>query len=671
VTYAPEHLVGPWSAAPAPAPSAVEASPGPLAVPVPLAHESPEASLRRLSADEGTAGFGEAPAAPPVGDLWVPGAERVRGPKSGGSYLDAPWRFVFHTIEGEPSADGFRRLVARHTNPPHLWAMPSADLLLQTIPLNKSAYALARPGIIQTNRLHAVQVELWGFAAKMGQVSSEVLDWLAHRVLAPVARLVPIDLTVVRKPTLGERCYGKTSPCRMSAQDWQAFTGVCGHKDVPDNDHWDPGNLDLPGIAARAIVAPAPAPAPAAPSWWGLPDYAKRVFSGESLHDGPDFVAERETEDYGPGGYETGYPMGYEAEAGYATTGFAPDGYEDEADEYELPDFEGETPVEKARATIVAQTRRWGTDEAAIMTSLGALTPAQMAELAQDGTAIDALNSELSGSDKAAAAAQLARGRVGSMGQADVSAVIAAPARYSVGTLGAAHGRDVLLRHQAAVDATGTGTVHGTHCPAPPPSGAQRSDCTVYVKQVLERSFAAGGQAPAWTAVWATALRTSGPGGVKGTELMKALQAEIGWEALFWGADPRHPADGQADHPHAYRRAREGEYYGIRLLVANAVVGYRCTAAGAAPDLGGIERVRRLPFGVLTTLGGVHMALIINGSVYEVHWAKPATDRNAVEATPLESFGKALVHLSRGNFNYATGAIAAPPGDIGLAWRTP
>jgi hypothetical protein len=682
VTYAPEHLVGPWSAAPAPAPLAAEASPGPLAVPVPLAHESPEASLRRLSADDGTAGFGEAPAAPPTGDLWVPGAERVQGPKSGGSYVDAPWRFVFHTIEGEPSADGFRRLVAGHTNPPHLWAMPSADLLLQTIPLNKSAYALARPGSNQTNRLHAVQVELWGFAAKMGQVPPEVLDWLACRVLAPVARLVPIDLTVARQPTLGERCYGRTSPCRMSAQDWLAFTGVCGHKDVPDNDHWDPGNLDLPGIAvrARAIVAPAPAqpaqpaqptPAPAAPSWWALPDYVKRAFGGESLHDGPDFASEREDEDHGPGGYETGYPMGYEAETGYATTGLAPGGYENEAGEYGLNGFEGETPVEKARATIVAQTRRWGTDEDAIMTSLRALTPAQMAELAQDSTAIDALNSELSGPDKAAAGAELARGRVGSMGQADVSAVTAAPARYRVGTLAAAHGRDVLLQHQAAVDATGIGTVHGTHCPAPPPRGAQSSDCTVYVKQVLERAFAAGGQTPAWTKVWATALRTSAPDGIKGTELMKALQAELGWEALFWGADPRNPADGQPDHPVAYKAAKAGEYYGIRLLVANAVVGYRRTAAGAAADLGGIERLRRLPFGVLTTIGGVHMAMIINGSVYEVHWDKPATDRNAVEATPLESFGTRLVRLPRGDFNYATGAIAAPPGDIGLAWRTP
>jgi uncharacterized protein YcbK (DUF882 family) len=193
-----------------------------------------------------------APAAPATSsDLWVPGAERVASSRSGGTYVAGPWRFVFHTIEGEPSPDGFRRLVASHANPPHLWAMPSADLLLQTIPLNKSAYALARPGSIQTNRLRAVQVEVWGFAAKMASASQATLEWLADRVLAPVARMVPINLDNVRPPG-GEYCYGTSSPCRMSADEWTRFDGVCGHKDVPDNSHWDGGGLDMGKIAARA-----------------------------------------------------------------------------------------------------------------------------------------------------------------------------------------------------------------------------------------------------------------------------------------------------------------------------------------------------------------------------------------------------------------------------------
>jgi hypothetical protein len=191
------------------------------------------------------------PAAPATADLWVPGAEQVATSHAGGSYLAGPWRFVFHTIEGEPSADAFRRLAADHATPPHLWAMPSANLLLQTVPLNRSAYALARPGSTQTNRLQAVQVELWGFAAKMAGASQATLDWLADRVLAPVARMVPINLDNVRPPG-GEYCYGSGSPCRMRPEEWARFDGVCGHKDVPDNDHWDPGGLNMAAIAARA-----------------------------------------------------------------------------------------------------------------------------------------------------------------------------------------------------------------------------------------------------------------------------------------------------------------------------------------------------------------------------------------------------------------------------------
>ncbi|HZC99990.1 MAG TPA: D-Ala-D-Ala carboxypeptidase family metallohydrolase, partial [Actinomycetes bacterium] len=214
-------------------------------------------------------------------DLWVPGAERVSNRRSGGTYVAGPWRFVFHTIEGEPSADAFRRLAAGHANPPHLWAMPSADLLLQTIPLNRSAYALARPDATQTNRLHAVQLEMWGHAANMAGASPAMLDWLADRVLAPVARMVPINLDNVRPPG-GEYCYGTTSPCRMSAGEWNRFDGVCGHKDVPRNSHWDPGGLNMAAIAARAKAQ--------------LGRSCIRRENAVADHDGPGFISEWDTE---------------------------------------------------------------------------------------------------------------------------------------------------------------------------------------------------------------------------------------------------------------------------------------------------------------------------------------------------------------------------------------
>lgn len=252
-----------------------------------LAHESTEQASARQSEAPGQGGASQ--------DIWVPGAERVRNAKSaGGSYLESSWRFVFHTIEGEPSADGFRRLAARHGNPPHLWAMPSADLLLQTIPLNRSAYALARPGSIQTNRLHAIQVEVWGFAAKMGATTPETIAWLADRLLAPVARLIPVNLDRVSPIGPGEACYGTKSQCRMSAAEWRAFDGVTGHNRVPDNRHWDPGLLDLPAIATRAKANIGNQPAVSLELSCGPVGAAAEQLGN---HDGPGFPSEPEDEE--------------------------------------------------------------------------------------------------------------------------------------------------------------------------------------------------------------------------------------------------------------------------------------------------------------------------------------------------------------------------------------
>ncbi|MFF5082437.1 S8 family serine peptidase [Actinoplanes sp. NPDC000266] len=193
-------------------------------------------------------------------ELWMPTAERLPHPKSAGlSYVGGvPWRFVFHTIEGRPSAADFRAMAARHENPPHLWAMPSADLLLQVIPLDRAAYALAHPkGTVETNRMRAIQVECWGYARDMDGVSVDVLDWLADRVLGPVSRLLPINLRNVL-PTLGEQAYGVKSATRLKDVAWRDFDGVCGHQHVPGNQHWDPGPLDLTAIAARAAGKAAP-----------------------------------------------------------------------------------------------------------------------------------------------------------------------------------------------------------------------------------------------------------------------------------------------------------------------------------------------------------------------------------------------------------------------------
>jgi hypothetical protein len=38
----------------------------------------------------------------------------------------------------------------------------------------------------------------------------------------------------------GNKCYGYTSPCRFTTNEWLAWSGWCGHSNVPENTHWDP-----------------------------------------------------------------------------------------------------------------------------------------------------------------------------------------------------------------------------------------------------------------------------------------------------------------------------------------------------------------------------------------------------------------------------------------------
>jgi Uncharacterized protein conserved in bacteria (DUF2272)/Peptidase M15 len=327
--------------------------------------------------------------------------------------------------------------------------------------------------------------------------------------------------------------------------------------------------------------------------------------------------------------------------------------------------FEAETAVDATRSLILAQGQSWGTDEQAVMAALKTLTPGQMSELVTDAAVIDTLCDELSGQELAAAAAELARGRVVSMPRSELTKIIASPPRHTMGTLAAAFTREILLGHHEAFDRTGTGTIHGNRCPQPQPSGTTASDCTVYVTDVLARAFAAMGRADDWPAILREATQDSGPRGLKGTVLIQTLQRTQGWEAVFWAPDPRNPADRSNEHPHAYHTMVKatGTYYGIKVDGDKSVINYNRTDPALADDMSGLERLRRLQFGVLAARGGTHMALVVNGVVHEVHWAWPATSRDAVEATPLERWGFANGLLS--------GAIAAPPGDLRLAWRTP
>jgi hypothetical protein len=191
-----------------------------------------------------------------MSDIWLPGAERILSARSaGGTHLDGvPWRFVAHTTEVIPSSvDGARAMAARHKTPPQLWYWPEHRWLGQTVPLNRSAFALLHPkGTPETNKMRAIQVEIIGRAADTPNWPDEWWRRIGEDVLAPVIEAgIPINLAHVA-PTTGGDGYGTGGRVRMSRAAWRAFDGVCSHSNVPDNKHWDigAGRLDLIAQAA-------------------------------------------------------------------------------------------------------------------------------------------------------------------------------------------------------------------------------------------------------------------------------------------------------------------------------------------------------------------------------------------------------------------------------------
>lgn len=217
------------------------------------------------------------------------------------------------------------------------------------------------------------------------------------------------------------------------------------------------------------------------------------------------------------------------------------------------------------------------------------------------------------------------------------------PDKHSLGEVGAAAARSMMLEHKEAVAATGTGTVQGNQCAAPT-AGVAKSDCTNYVLDVLKYAFTAKGKSADWDIVFKEAQKTSA-GKFKGNELVKALISKAGWKAVFWAPSPRNPADGTSEHPTAYKRVREqGEYRsanettGIPVDASKSVIDYRKTAPTKPDDMTGIDKLHKIPLAVITAKGGTHMTLLLSGQIYEVHWEKPATDPDVIEATPLEKW---------------------------------
>lgn len=195
---------------------------------------------------------------------WLSGIARQSWGTDGGSYTGGPSKGVLHTTETNvfPGYEGGQTC-------PHLTVRADASSqkleVRQHVPLDRAARALRNAaGGVQTNRDSAVQIELVGtcnpaWAERSGYVFwPKAPGWALDELRALMRRLE--DACGIRPVTVSPwlaypSSYGTKSGQRLSLSQWDNYSGWVGHQHVPENDHGDPGNLDMARLLTVVPVA--------------------------------------------------------------------------------------------------------------------------------------------------------------------------------------------------------------------------------------------------------------------------------------------------------------------------------------------------------------------------------------------------------------------------------
>lgn len=184
-----------------------------------------------------------------------------------------PPKLTMHSTETPP---GTGRSVGRRLQYPYtLIADPYRFELFQLLPgLDWTAWSLrgthADTGAkIETNhsgRMHP-QVSLVGYAADLGELPENSLNWIADIVLAPVMEMcdIPNNWLPTYGPEDGIVLARADSPVRLTLEDCWAFNGVMWHQVWHGNDHWDAGKVAWQYLEARLNGNAMPLPPPIDP----------------------------------------------------------------------------------------------------------------------------------------------------------------------------------------------------------------------------------------------------------------------------------------------------------------------------------------------------------------------------------------------------------------------
>lgn len=188
--------------------------------------------------------------------MWLPGVARVPGNSAGGMNGDGSRKLTLHSTEGK-SIDGAVGAYTAHNSWPTLTIDCPRRHVVEHLDLMVAARSLRNTagGADQTNKdgtVH-IQIELVGTAVQPTTLGSpEDLTWLGREVLRPIHELTGIPLVTSVPWRSYPGSFGLHAPQRLSPAAWDAYNGILGHQHVPDNDHGDPGSIDIAWIIRAA-----------------------------------------------------------------------------------------------------------------------------------------------------------------------------------------------------------------------------------------------------------------------------------------------------------------------------------------------------------------------------------------------------------------------------------
>lgn len=176
--------------------------------------------------------------------------ERLTGVKRSGASSDQskPARAVLHTTEG--GWDGSMAVFRSTGTPTFMVGRDNRNVLrvAQFMPMGEMALTLKNAsGGVETNRWCLVQIELVGFSQRtfgwpLG-VDRKPMDEAVKRTLADLVDQCSAACGIPLK---------RAGDGTRSVANWSGNTGWFGHAEVPENDHWDPGNFDWADLFKRA-----------------------------------------------------------------------------------------------------------------------------------------------------------------------------------------------------------------------------------------------------------------------------------------------------------------------------------------------------------------------------------------------------------------------------------